>query len=91
MMPVVVPRQKHRRQDYRRVAGAVNCCGTETFESGVRLSFTPYGVPSGATQMLCASPWRPPMRTSWPLAFNAASTSGLTPPCSIEARSGSHW
>ena len=50
--------------------------GTDALESGVRLSLTPYGVPSGATQMRVRVALRAAGRTSWPLACSASSTSG---------------
>ena len=56
VVPVVVLRAVHLVQAYRPADDDVKRTGTDDFESGVRLSWTPYGVPFGATQMLCASP-----------------------------------
>ena len=51
MMPVMV-HANHDGQAYRPGEGGVKPVGIDAFESGVRRSGTPYGVPSGAIQML---------------------------------------
>ena len=91
MVPVCVPRQKHVGQAYRPALGAVKSAALEAFESALRLSLTPYGVPSGAIQMDSASPCRMPGRIVWPILVSSVSTdSGGAPSRSIVALSGSH-
>jgi hypothetical protein len=91
MVPVCVPGAKHVRKAYRPALGGVKSAAVEAFESVLRLSLTPYGVPSGAIQMDSASPCRTPGRIVWPMLVSSVNTdSGGAPSRSIEASSGSH-
>jgi hypothetical protein len=69
VVPVMMQRARTSVEPraYRAAAGAVNPEGTDAFESAVRLSWTPYTVPSGAIQIECASPCRPPRDASCPI------------------------
>ena len=57
MVPVMMPHTEHlERRAYRPDPVDVKPAGVDAFEFAVRLSLMPWGVPSGAIQMLCASP-----------------------------------
>ena len=72
VVPVMVARVEHELQAYRRglpdvkpvlaspagMAPPGEGWATDAFESGERVSLMPYGVPSAATQIECASPCR---------------------------------
>ena len=65
--------------------------GLLAFAVASRLSATPKAVPViGCTQIDCADPWLPCMRTSWPMARSFSTTSAVAPLASIVSRSGSH-
>ena len=91
MVPVCVPCNEHVHKAYRPALGAVKSAAEEAFESALRLSLTPYGVPSEATQIDSASPCLTPGRIVCPIALSALNTdSGGAPSRSICAVSGSH-
>src|SRR5262245_57406942 len=75
MVPVCVPYAEHVRKAYRPALGAVKSAALDAFESALRLSLTPYGVPSGAIQIDSASPCLIPGRIVWPIAVSAVNTS----------------
>ena len=56
MVPVCSRCTEHVHKAYRPVLGAVKSAALDAFESALRLSLTPYGVPSGAIQIDSASP-----------------------------------
>jgi len=56
MVPVCNRCTEHVRKAYRPALGAVKSAALEAFESALRLSLTPYGVPSAVIQIDSASP-----------------------------------
>ena len=71
--------------------GAVKFDGVDAFEFALRVSLTPYGVPSGCDPDRLGIPLAIPRRIVCPMAVRAPNTASAGAPSrSIDAVSGSH-